>query len=304
MSATAQQLRNYANWLKMTPEEVIFTVIKLGGWKNIFENHVPVWASKVRNFFNVLPKTLKRLPDKNARDLLQRANAGPNLPFLLDCHDDQSYNRTYGDHKLGPNGRPKPPPIRVPASCPAVASHDIKHMGIKEVIVQKNALTKHVYTDECNRPWFQMTEESTIHHWGRKPFFEPLDAAYVDWVRGQNDTPVLKLISLDGTGGSMEVILVNDGYNAYAWGKGNEYIGEVNKPVNIEKIILHDSEFQGSYNYAETAQAGYASHKLRDVDPHVRGRTFYKNPRDMFRPLKLRSFEPNDVQGNPLVGQN
>jgi len=111
------------------------------------------------------------------------------------------------------------------------------------------------------------------------------------------------LISPDSTGGSNEVILGNDGVNAYGWNTGNEVVGPVNERWNIRRSVIADPAYQGSYNYSETAQVGLAAHELRDVRPHVAGRQFYVNPKDPFSPLAMRRFPEKDLQGNPLADQ-
>src|SRR5262245_5039720 len=123
------KLRDYRKWIGNPADKVFFAARAVGGWKSVFPHGLPRWASKVRNYFNVLPTTLRRLPERNAKDLLQRAQGPVRLPFLHKCHNVQSYNRTYRDYRLNPQGKLNPPPFRVSAACPAKADHDIKHTG-------------------------------------------------------------------------------------------------------------------------------------------------------------------------------
>jgi hypothetical protein len=58
------------------------------------------------------------VPEKNAKDLLKRVQQ---FAFLLECHEVQSYNRTYRDYRPNPQGKLNPPPLRVPAGCPVKA---------------------------------------------------------------------------------------------------------------------------------------------------------------------------------------
>ena len=294
------ELRNYRKWIGRPADEVYFAVRAAGGWKSVFPQSLPRWASKVRNYFNVFPMILQRVPEKNAKDLLKHAQR---FAFLLECHEAQSYNRTYRDYRPNARGELDPPPLRVPAGCPAKADHDVMHTGLTDSIAVKSALSGAVYLDERNRPWYQMAAGSTIYHWGRRPLWAAFEAAWVDKVRGQNDTPVFKLISPDDTGGSNEVILWNDGVNAYGWNTGSKVVGAVNERWNIRKTVVTDPVYQGSYNYSETAQVGLAAHDQRDVRPHVAGSDFYVNPKDLFSPLASRCFPEKDLQGKPLADQ-
>lgn len=61
-------LRDYNNWVGRSPQEIIDHVKKLGGWltgwKAVFPGKIPLWAHRVRNFFNQEPKSLLRFdPD-------------------------------------------------------------------------------------------------------------------------------------------------------------------------------------------------------------------------------------------------
>ncbi|HEX2641307.1 MAG TPA: hypothetical protein VHL50_12065, partial [Pyrinomonadaceae bacterium] len=122
-----------------------------------------------------------------------------------------------------------------------------------------------------------------------------VEAFYVDKIKGQDDTPVFKLVSPDNTGGSHEIILNNQ--------PGSEVVGTVKQKVDVRKILVTNPSHQGSYNYSETVWAGFAAHELRDIKPHVAGPSFYVNPIDPFAPLALRSFPTSDLQGKALVGQ-
>ena len=104
-------------------------------------------------------------------------------------------------------------------------------------------------------------------------------------------------------GGSNEVILFNNGADAYGWGKGSETVGAVNETLNIRKTVVTDPAYQGSYNYSETSQEGLDAHEKRDVKPHVAGRNFYVNPKDPYSPLELRTFPRLDMEGKPLADQ-
>ncbi len=293
------ELRDYRCWIGQSAEKVYFAGRAAGGWAGVFPSSLPRWASKVRNYFNVLPTTLKRLPEANAKHLLNRSS---NLGFLVECHEVQRANRTFQDYKPKPWGY-DPPPFKVPAGCPTTARHDIKHMGFREATALKNSLSGDVYLDDRNRVWYQMAAGSTIYHWGDHPESPTLEAVYQDVIKGQNDTPVFKLVSPDDTGGSHEVIIFNAVIKDGSYNNRGTAIGRANEKWNVRNATEKDPELQGSYNYSETTRVGLAAHEMRDVKTHVKGRHFYVNPEDPYSMLDARAFPPNDLEGKPLADQ-
>ena len=73
------ELQNYEQWIGKSPVAIRKAVIAVGGWANVFPMSIavksakkielvfPKWASRVRNYFNVTPVTLERLPKGDAR---------------------------------------------------------------------------------------------------------------------------------------------------------------------------------------------------------------------------------------------
>jgi len=296
------QLQKYKYWIDQTPHEVFFAAKMNGGWKNVFPSNLrlPVWASKVRNYFNVLPTTLKRLPEANAKALLNRPQF---LPFLVRAKNDYWANRTYQDYKPKPWGR-DPPPFKTHPQAPAKIPDHIMKMSQKEAIALEMALSGDVYLDNLNRPWFQMAAGSTIYHWGDHPESPTGEAIYQDVIMRQDDTPVFKLISPDDNGGSNEVIIFNAEIKDGPYNNRSKAIGEVNKPIIVQAAIQKDPILQGSYNYSETTTMGLGEHEKRDVKPHVHDYFFYVNPADPFSALALRRFPELDRERKPLVDQN
>jgi hypothetical protein len=242
---------------------------------------------------------LIRLPEKNARALLNRTI---NLPFLVECHEVQAANRTFRDYKPKPWGY-DPAPFKEPAGCPAKASHDIVHMGIREAIALKSSLTGDVYLDENNRAWYQMAAGSTIYHFGENPTDPTAQAIYQDTILGQNDTPVFKLVCPDNAGGSEEVIIFNELVNDDLFDNRSKVLGKVGERIFIRSLTETDPAYQGSYNYSETTRVGLSAHEIRDVKSHVPGRFFYVNPQDPYSRLDSRSFPVLDLDQKPLADQ-
>src|SRR4051794_17637143 len=220
------QLQQYQCWIDKTPHEIFFAAKMSGGWKTVFPNRLPVWASKVRNYFNILPTTLRRVPETNARALLDRPSF---LPFMVRAKNDYWANRTFRDYKPKPWGY-DPPPFKPHPLAPAIIPDRIMKMPQKEAIAQEQALSGDVYLDNLNRPWFQMAAGSTIYHWGDHPDSPTAEAIYQDVIMRQDDTPVFKLVSPDDNGGSSEVIVDNAEVREGPYNNRGKVIGEVNKP--------------------------------------------------------------------------
>lgn len=126
-----------------------------------------------------------------------------------------------------------------------------------------------------------MSAGGTIYHWGRDVKVDWAEAAYVQKIRGQEGTPVFKLVCPDGTGGSKETIV----RNSYSRTK----IGETNKPQIVWDKVEVSMKYQGSYNFAETAVAGLDEHEKYDVNTHKKDAN-YIDPPDRFEALSKRIF--------------
>lgn len=71
-----QQLQDYNFWVGKTPWEIREAVKGVGGWKVVFPHELPLWAHRVRNYFNREPAVLKRLNESRAKPHLDRLEAG------------------------------------------------------------------------------------------------------------------------------------------------------------------------------------------------------------------------------------
>ena len=301
MNMNLSDLQNYDKWVGQSAQDVYVAALMAGGWKKVFPTSVPRWASRIRNYFNATPTWLERLPQDVSKRLLKQVQR---FAFELDCHAVQTFNRTHQNYRPNPWGKLDPPPFRVPAGCPVKASHDVVHTGIVDQLGTTGALAGVVYKDECSRLWYQMAAGSTIYHFGRHPRVPIVEAVWQDKIRGQDDTPVFKLVSPDNTGGSLEVLLWNDGVDANGFNKGSETLGKPGEKWNVRKIIVTEPRHQGSYNFAETVHLGLAAHEMRDVRTHVDQEAFYVNPQDRFSPLAARRFPARDPQGQSLATQS
>ena len=137
-------------------------------------------------------------------------------------------------------------------------------------------LSGETYVDEKGHIWYQMSTQGTGYHF----------PGQVDWKKvtktfflPQRKIPVFKLVSPDGTGGSMEVCIRNS---------GKDEIGKNGQWVDVRQKVISD-KYLGTYNYSETTVAGLGNHIYRDVKPHEKsGR--YINPIDPFSIRAHRRF--------------
>jgi hypothetical protein len=257
-----EMLKNYDEWLKRSPAEIIVAVKAAGGWKAVFPEKLPLWAHRVRNFFNYEPLYLKRLNKAESNVFLDK------LPKNFSIFQS------------------------------------------KDKIIQAFALSGDVYRDQFNKIWYQMSPGATIYHYGSDPKSPELDAAGVT-LKGQKFTPIFKLISPDGTGGSCETIIRNPQIDKWWSGAipttaiGNSNIGAVGSIETISHRIVEHPWYQGSYNYSETVVVGNDLHEKNDVEPHKKNKFMgvYVNPLDRSELLSLRKFPKIDATGKLLANQ-
>lgn len=267
-----KMLQDYKEWLTRSPEDILAAVVRHGGWGAVFTSakfgakRLPVWAHRVRNYFNREPR------------------------FLMRLSADWSYNwLTYVYKK------------------PVERSGE----GTIAKFKRENALTDYVYRDEENTNWFQMSPGGAIYHF-KEIGNETLEGIHQEWM-GQGGTPIFKLVSPDGTGGSMETIIDNPlrvGRRVQALmpkASRGFVIGDVNVPMPVARPIVKIERYQGSYNYAETVDLGNEDHDRLDVQPHTNKEYAkyggYENPEDRFSKLKFRRFPERDRKGNLLAEQ-
>jgi hypothetical protein len=68
-----EQLKDYNRWVGKSPMEILNAVRQInGGWETVFPNKLPLWAHRIRNYFNREPKSLLRLNESKAEPHLQR----------------------------------------------------------------------------------------------------------------------------------------------------------------------------------------------------------------------------------------
>ncbi len=263
-------LGDYNQWIGESPAEVLRSVKMVGGWERVFPigKPMPLWAHKIRNYFNEIPSSLELWAADRAREWSK--------PLL---------SRSEG------------------------------------VLEEYFTLSGDVYNDETGRVWLQMSPGAAIYHFGFSPppWFEAIDASYHQ-LRRQDYIPVIKLVSLDGTGGSSECIvhslrvppdpvtIIREAPWPVVFRHQFFYesvIGDVGVRQVVHTRVVTDREFQASYNYSETMDKGLGAHRMRDIEPHHRDPMGYVDPPLYPHPSTLhwRRFPRFDNQGRELALQ-
>lgn len=221
-----EQLRSYENWVGRSPQEIRGSVLRHGGWAKVFPRHgrFPLWASRIRNYFNARPDQLMLLGV--ATRGRAKTRAGLNVGALMD-------------------------------------------KGLFATL----AFSGDVYKDGNGRHWFEMSTAGTIYHYKGQVSDALWYKKYEAFVSRQKSTPVFKLVSPDGTGGSREICVHNWQHH-----EGKSQIGPEGKWVNVRTKIVINEIYRGSYNYSETGIVGFKDHEYRDVESHREEYGFYVNP--------------------------
>lgn len=168
-----------------------------------------------------------------------------------------------------------------------------KNWGTAEKFLAVVGLSGDVYKDQANRIWYQMSPGGAIYHWGDEPGKSaPVDSYRSQYWRGQDGIPVFKLISPDGTGGSLETIIKNE--------PRRSTIGTVNKSEPVGTKIVEVYRHQGSYNFSETVIVGNDAHERHDVTPHKMWPDYYLNYQNRFS-WAGRRFQAHRLDGK-LIG--
>lgn len=157
------------------------------------------------------------------------------------------------------------------------------------------ALSDDVYKDEANRVWFQMSTGATVYHYPGEVNLRKKAKAV---VLPQRLIPIFKLVSPDGTGGSLEVIL----NNPKGWVFRDSTVVPVLHWRKVSSRIVTDEKYTGSYNFSETITSGLPAHELRDVQPHSFEAGFYLYPPEGTT-LRQRRFPERDRRGAIIADQ-
>lgn len=70
------ELRDYKNWVGQTPKLILETVRQIGGWTKVFPDGLPLWAHRIRNYFNREPIGLMLLDEAQCERYINRVEKG------------------------------------------------------------------------------------------------------------------------------------------------------------------------------------------------------------------------------------
>ncbi|QYO63408.1 hypothetical protein [Leptolyngbya sp. 7M] len=246
----SSELQDPVDWVGMNAKLILASVMKAGGWAKIFPDGVPRWLHKLRNYFNVEPRSL-RLVDRSIKDhWMSEIRAHGKLSGIVgkrtltgDVYFDEEVEVWY---QMGAGG-------------------SIYHWGRDVMVASLEAAFTHTFRGQARTPIFKLI--------------------CPDGTGGSKETIIMnpqtnKIYVQTGTGWPGSRIPVM---------QGREKIGEINRPELVVNRVVTKMKYQGSYNFSETAVVGLDEHKKRDVKPHEKD-PIYIDPPDRFAPLDKRVF--------------
>lgn len=244
------ELQDSVDWVGRNAKEILDSVRNADGWEKVFPNGIPTWLHKLRNYFNVEPKTL-RLMDKSVTDHWMRKIrshgqiGGLITRFALtgDVYFDEEVEVWY---QMGAGG-------------------SIYHWGDKPGIFGYlsglDAFHTQIFRRQKGIPIFKLI--------------------CPDETGGSRETivsnPVIRIERTIGPYG------LEDRHHR------SSKIGKMNKAVLVIDRVETKMEYQGSYNFAETSVKGLDKHEKYDVETHKKD-SVYIDPPDRFEPLEKRVF--------------
>ncbi len=276
---TLSDLQNYHRWVGQSPALILREVKAKGGWETVFPKHkkFPVWASRVRNYFNITPFKLKRLSDDLASLNVKLAHTyyheGNYLSLILKGKESLAALALSGDVYEDDNNR-----FWFQMSPGSAVYHYKKFLPneaqaiLDSIVGQKSVpIFKLICPDGSGGSC-----ELCLHN-GRQQ-------------DGRQQAASRSKLHYLGTIGTTH-ISVNE---------GKDTIGKIGEWVDIQDMVVTHNVYKGSYNYSETIKAGYKNHDLRDIKPHNASQGFYVDP-PLGIVMELRRFPERDLQGNVLA---
>lgn len=263
-----KKLQHYENWIEQTALDVYYSVIRAGGWHRVFPGPLPRWASRIRQYFNLTPMTLKLYDDDLCRKYIG------NKAYQASSGDSWSDNQARAKALSGEVYEDELGRIVWFQMSPGGGIYHFKEK-IKHPTIR--AIGAHRAGQE-HAPVFKLVSP------------DGTDGSREICIENPFDVPRIFKTRVDGD---------------FHMKKGHKTIGAVNEVVKVANRIEKDSVAQGSYNYAETTVMGLSAHERLDVhtDPMQPG--YYVEPPDLFKysELWMRRFPENDPQGKSLAAQ-
>lgn len=268
------ELNDYSNWVGRTPYEIRQSVSRAGGWGNVFplSKPFPTWASRIRNYFNVYPKWLKKLDSADADRQTRRRNKKSaeggfegglaKLALSGDVYED--------DNKL----------IWLEMGRSGSVYH-YPDQNILDSMSKEAKSASAMVTPRALFPVFKLISPD-----GLGGSYEIcLENAQI--FRGFNFYALVKIANehpmdhglrfsskllKEGVGGALRSTIKE------ALATGQSSIGPVGEEIKVEHLIDFSSVYAGTFNYSETIVAGLAAHDHRDIQPHMAKSDFYIHP--------------------------
>ena len=243
-----------------------------GGWKRVFPKSMkfPIWASRIRNYFNVSPDKLKLLDEGLAKALVKRAN---NYDFFDSPVASMALS---GDVYV--DGRQR---IWYEMRAGSTIHHYKAKISPKDL---------RGYGDKV------LAAGATLRGQARVPVFKLISP---DRTGGSREICLHNWQLHNSLWDAFHPVSLIDRRAT----SGKSRIGKVGQWVNIRNKIVNDKVYQGSYNYSETIRVGLPAHEYRDVKPHSTAANFYVDP-PMSTDLESRRFPETDQQGRILANMN
>ncbi len=251
------KLQEYRNWIGKSPKLIHESVEDCGGWMAVFPKTVPIWASRVRNYFNITPGTLMQVNASISRINIQlnnRFKGGKWYQNLLEAH---------------------------------ALSGEVYKDNTKRLWFQMHTCgTKYHYSgliDPSGSFGRLRTANACVSRQSWIPVFKLICP---DPTVGGSFEIIIKNPQVNP----------NRSFDGGPPLVGKRFIGPVGQTINIRRPMIVTDKYKGTYNYAETIIRGLDEHELRDVHSHQNVRGFYIDP-PKSKKFKDRKFPEKDQRG-------
>lgn len=254
---------DYETWVGKSAGDVLTLVKSKNGWAEVYPEgvEVPMWLSRVRNFFNQRPRTIKRLGQAEAQHIAMSEQSGAAL-----------------GSKMGPFGY----------FAQAVAVYK-DEAGRGWFQTPPAGTIFHSYGE----PGYGKMARNTI---GGQSVTETFKLLRFDGTGGSSELILRNTAAWLAHNNKGNVISRMIDRNAH--GGGRDFAGKTGEIVRTQGMSIVDERYAASYNFGDFYCASDATHKRFDVKTHSIQRGFYLNV-NQYTPLAHRFF-PKNWKGIPI----
>lgn len=260
-----KELQDYNNWIGKSPRQILDDV-KNYGWVSVFNDLVkfpkglPIWAHRVRNYFNLEPYFLTRLDEKESKIRLKR------IAYSANIRDEGMFDAFKRSR--------------------ALSDHVYLDETKTEWFQMSPGGTIYHFKDVTNQAKEAVAQE--VLGQSRTPIFKLVSP---DSTGGSCETIIKNMVQVKSTAKRVADALMPLSQLPKT-GPLDSSIGHVNAVSPVARLIVDIPKFQGSYNYAETVSRGFADHEKLDIEPHTDYKKWdYDNPSDRHSKLESRRFQ-------------